>query len=114
MKNKFLLIALLLAICQFQSGILCAQSLIPVDSSGVWYTDKQDIRCLICLVNEPKKDSIILEQYNFIQFQDSTILELNDLNQKQKAQSKRKKTIFSTLFGVGGVFIGWFSSSLIK
>lgn len=114
MKMKFTLIALLLVICHFQGGILYAQSLTPVDSSGVWYTDKQDIRCLICLVNEPKKDSIILAQSNFIEFQDSTILELSDLNQKQAVKSKRKTTIFSTISGVLGVFVGWVACGLIK
>lgn len=114
MKNRFLLIALLLAICQFQSGILYGQSLTPVDSSGVWYTDKQDIRCLICLVNEPKKDSIILEQTNFIELQENTIVELNELNEKQKAKNKRKTTIFSSVFGAGGIFIGWFLGSILK
>ena len=107
MRNRFLLIALLLAICQFQSGILYGQSLTPVDTSGVWYTEKQDIRCLICLVNEPKKDSIILEHYNFIQFQDSTIIKLTELNTVKTKRNKRNAYIFGGGgFGLG-VFFTW-------
>lgn len=114
MKNRFLLIALLFQICLFQNAILYGQSLTPVDSSGVWYSDKQDILCLICLVNEPKKDSIISEQSNFIQFQDSTIIELSDLNAKQKQKHKRNTIFLSSGSGLLGVFLGWFACSLIK
>ena len=109
MKNRFLLIALLLAICQFQSGILYGQLLTPVDTSGVWYTDKQDVKCLICLVNEPKKDSIIMEQSNFIQFQDTTINKLTDLNATKTKRNKRN----SYIFGGGGFGLGVFFTWLL-
>ena len=114
MRMKFLSIALLLLICHYQNGILYAQSTIQVDTSGVWYTHNQDIRCLICLVNEQKKDSIILEQDNFIKFQDSTIIKLNSLNDSKSIKNKRKTKIIAAGSGVIGFLFGWFVCVLSK
>jgi hypothetical protein len=111
---RFLKIQLLLAILLVNFGILYAQNITPVDTSGVWYTNKQDIKCLICLVNEPKKDSIIIEQTRFINFQDSTIIELSDLNAKQKRKTKRNTKLIAGGSGILGIFFGWFACSLIK
>lgn len=45
--------------------IAYGQSLTP--DSCIYYTPEQDIRCLKCLINEPKKDSIIVKQSAIIQ-----------------------------------------------
>ena len=84
------------------------------DTTGIFYTDKQDMRCLECLVNAPKKDSIISTQYNFIQFQDTTIVKMNlDLVELQR-KSKRNLKVGLAVGGVTGFFIRLFLVSLMK
>lgn len=41
------------------NGILYGQNITPSDTSGVWYSYRQDVNCLRCLMQESKKDSII-------------------------------------------------------
>ena len=72
------------------------------------------MRCLECLKNAPKKDGIIFTQYNFIQFQDTTITELQlnlvDLNRKKKRNLK----LGLGFGGITGFLLSVFMFSLIK
>lgn len=54
MKTVILFTALLVA-CVTASG----QSITQVDTAGIWYTNKQDERCLECLMNSGLKDKQI-------------------------------------------------------
>jgi len=54
------------------------------DDNCIHYSERQDIRCLDCLMNEPCKDelivikdSIIVKQQMFIDYTDNAIKELN-------------------------------------
>lgn len=42
------------------TGTAYAQSLIPPDCKGIFYTDDQDKRCLECLLNFSERDSLTL------------------------------------------------------
>lgn len=101
---KYLKIQLLLVMLLVNIWTVSGQNTIR---DSVYYTHKQDVRCLICLVNEQRKDSIILEQSNFIEFQDSTIIELTYLNATKTKRNKRNAYIFGGGgFGLG-VFLTW-------
>lgn len=59
MKQAFQKIALLFTTVIVLSGTQYGQSTTHNDTTGIIYTDAQDKRCLECLVNSPKKDSVI-------------------------------------------------------
>lgn len=61
-----------------KSATVYAQSLTQ-DSTGVYYTAQQDKRCLECLINAPKKDTIIKDLKQVIKI-DSTIIEKHENN----------------------------------
>lgn len=90
MKILILFTALLVA-----SVTASGQSLTPVDTSGVWYTNKQDIRCLECLINYPLKerqiailDSMVVEYQKQVQA-GASIIEIQ--NREIQKQQKRKR-----------------------
>lgn len=57
MRKVFLRTLLLFGVLIGAQGIVFGQS--SIQDSCICYTDKQDKRCLECLINAPKKDSII-------------------------------------------------------
>ncbi len=73
------------------NGTVYAQSTIP--DSCICYTDIQDMRCLECLINASKKDSLIAEHESFIKYQEATIY-------KSEAKSKKRKN-----FAIGAAIV---------
>jgi len=112
MKKQFLRIALLFTILTGLIATVYGQPLIP--DSCICYTDLQDMRCLECLINTPKKDSIIIEQTRFIEYQ-GTIITENAIQLKElERKKKRNLKIGLGIGGTGGFLIGIFLISLIK
>lgn len=76
--------------------------------SCICYTESQDIRCLECLINAPKKDAIIIDLKEILKI-DSTIIQNHELtvinlrtdnNKKDNKILKLKKNrIFYSIFG---------------
>lgn len=108
MKGQFLKIALLFLMLIGSTEIVYGQQL--TQDSCICYTDTQDKRCLECLVNKPKQDSIILAQKNYIIFQENTLL------QEQRKTEKAKRTQKLMFYGGGivGILIGVFTTLAIK
>ena len=61
-----------------KSATVYAQSSTP-DSTGVYYTAQQDKRCLECLINAPKKDTIIKDLKRVVSI-DSVIIMKHEAN----------------------------------
>ena len=102
-------IVLLFVVLLKLNGTLCGQSTIQSDTSGVWYTRKQDIRCLECLINEVKKDSLIImyKKNDSInnQMLNTAIKNIETLK-TSKAKIKRKFTFTTILLSfIAGLFI---------
>ena len=83
MKALLFKIALIYLICPVQNAIAQEHCIIH-DDKCIHYSERQDIRCLDCLMNEPCKDelivikdSIIVKQQMFIDYTDNAIKELN-------------------------------------
>ena len=94
--NEILLqIVLLFGVLVFNTEILCGQSLTPNNCTGIHYTENQDKRCLECLINTTKKDSLIqnyaLEIFNYREItvkQNLIILDLDfGLNNEREKSS---------------------------
>ena len=83
MKKVLCRIALIFLVCLSQSVI--AQGYCSIhDDDCIHYSERQDIRCLECLMNEPYKDSIIIvkdsiisTQHKFIESTDKVIVDLD-------------------------------------
>lgn len=90
--------------------IVYDQSLIQ--DSCICYTEKQDIRCLECLINAPKKDTIIKNLKKVVSI-DSTIISKHELsiiklrtdNKNQEVKigklEKNRIRLFSIGLGLG-------------
>ena len=79
------------------------QSITP--DTCICYTDAQDIRCLECLINQPIKDSIIIELKGVSKIKDTLIYKqevIIDDQQKQinKLKKQKKRSLWATL-GLG-------------
>ena len=97
---------------------------LTLNDSCICYTDKQDKNCLECLINRPKKDSIIqIQALQIINFKDVV---RNDIEQKallmtqaeelkkslnianQKVDFWRKLSKYGLPVGIiGGAFVGY-------
>ena len=95
-KKKYLLIVLLFGILIGNTEIAYGQSSIHDRDSCICYTDNQDKRALECLINSPKKDSLIsnlsLQLFNFRKIDNKISLNL---------VRSRKMTKASLLGGLG-------------
>ena len=106
MKTTFLRIALSFIIVISTQGIVLGQS---STQDSIFYTENQDKRCLECLINAPKKDSIIKLRKDFIIYQESELKKSWKDTEKWKAKAK-KAPIF---WGAGGVIAGILISILV-
>lgn len=92
-------------------GIAYGQSLTPNEEGYVLYTEKQDVRCLQCLQNEPLKDSIIQNRDSLISIQSAfidtsvvVVKQLNsDLSDAKESLSQMKKKRKRAFFIGGGI-----------
>ena len=116
-KKKYLLIVLLFGILIGNTEIAYGQSSIHDRDSCICYTDNQDKRALECLINSPKKDSLIsnlsLQLFNFRKIDENlrTLIVDKDIQivEKDKNINKislnlvrsRKMTKASLLGGLG-------------
>lgn len=95
-RTKYLKTLLIFGILTGFTGTVYAQSStldsLKCDSLGIFYTDKQDKRCLECLINEPKKDSLISLQEVFAAEQAEEIVLLRKRNEMLKR--KRRNAFF--------------------
>ena len=98
----------MLAIAAGPTGTALGQPSIP--DSCICYTDKQDIRCLECLINEPKKDSTISIQRSHIVYQEGVIDDLS----KRRAKAKKRTRNASIISGGSGVILTVLLFFLIK
>ena len=92
---------------QLSNGIVYAQFTIPVDSSGIWYTNKQDLNCLRCLMNEETRKQETLECYEEVKSCRTDFEQSVSLNEKQRVENvglreenHKFKGQRNTLFGV--------------
>lgn len=91
------------------NGILYAQSTIPVDTSGIWYTNKQDLNCLRCLMSEEarKQETLLCyEEVESCRSDYAASVELNDIQRienktltEQLVKVERQRNI---VIGIGG------------
>ena len=80
-----------------QKGTVYAQYL-TLDSC-ICYTEKQDVRCLECLINEPKKDNIIKNLKEVVKT-DSIIIQKHELTViKLRTDNKNKESKINKLKG---------------
>ena len=107
LKTILLKTLLLSIILTGTTEIAFAQSLTQNDTLNCWcdslipYTDKQDKRCLECLINEPKKDSLISLHEVFIKEQSEEI----QLLRKNKAMLIRKRKNAFYIGGAVGILV---------
>lgn len=113
MKQVFLKIALLFTILTGNIETVYGNHSTPPDSC-ICYTDIQDIRCLECLINAPKKDSIIATQSDFMLYQETVIEKAWKTRDKAIKRKKRSTTIGASVGGAVGIVLGWIVSSAIK
>ena len=93
------------------------------DCKGLHYTDRQDKNCLACLINQPKKDSLLqLQELQIMMFKDvsikneAIITENNKrltevTKQRDKANKQLKASVRLTKYGIPisfgvGIIIG--------
>ena len=115
MIKQYLRIALLFTILIGITAIAYGQPSTPRDTcTGIHYTDAQDMRCLECLVNAPKKDSIVLEQKKFIEYQEGVIKEAWKDRDKAKKKKKNSTIIGASIGAGGGIVLGILIRGLIK
>ena len=112
MRKQFLKIALLFTILTGPIEIVSAQPSTP--DSCICYTDLQDIRCLECLINAPKRDSINSAQRDFIAYQETVIEKAWKTRDKAIKNKKRSTIIGSSAGGVGGLFLGYLTFKLLS
>ena len=107
--------------------IAYGQQLIHTDCKGIHYTDNQDKRALECLINTPKKDSLIdnlsLQIINFkeitstIESKSSSFEthynEEKEIAKKLQADLKRSRSWNSKLL-IGGPLVGLFIGVLMS
>jgi len=128
MKTVYNIILLMLTCSTLtvQNGTVYGQSSTPCDSC-VCYTDAQDTKCILCLLDAPKKDTIIQAQHRLITHRDSIIVGLDrsveiltESNERKGAQlaalsidlgkcRKRRNRLLVVGIGgglLGGLFIG--------
>jgi hypothetical protein len=103
--------------------IVLGQVLIHPDCKGIHYTDNQDKRCLECLVNKPKRDSLLINskfkidnlQLQISEFKEQKIILNESISDLNKGWSKDKKRLKFSLnlnkYGIpialgGGLLIG--------
>ena len=82
-KSKMLSVVLLLCL----STQLSAQGTVsemPTTLDSIYYTEKQDLKCLECLINESKKDSIVALYKQNEAVCDTLVAELNIHNSQLK------------------------------
>ena len=93
--------------------IACAQPSTQSDTTGIFYTDKQDINCLRCLIAEPIKDSILIEtRRHLVKMESLFNFEIDKLNsdidkanKSLSKEAKRKKRWRIISFSAIGVAI---------
>jgi hypothetical protein len=102
------------------------QSSLPIDTNCICYTDAMDKKALECLVNAPKKDSLIsnysLQIANFksivinqgilVSSLEADNLSKTEENQKLNLHLERSKRT-TKIFGVGGVCVGFVGCLMI-
>lgn len=91
--------------------ILFGQSLIHPECKGIHYTDKQDKKCLECILNDSKKDSLInnlsirLSNLNEAgtncESQKTILNNLIELHSKSLVKANRKVRILGYVIKVG-------------
>ena len=96
-------------------GLSVIHSATFLTQDSVYYSAKQDIRCLECLINEPLKDSLI-KLYKVNQSEQDTIITnlsthnaiLIQMDKDNKIElKKRRKNVFK------GTFFGLVSGSIL-
>ena len=119
-------IVLLFMIVVGNTEIAYGQSSLPTDTNCICYTDEMDKRALECLINAPRKDSLIsnysLQIVNFKDIISNKDVILTDLksensrkdeeNQKLNLHLNRSKRN-TKVFGVGGLCAGFVGCLLI-
>jgi len=102
MSSKKILFFLLILLAP--SAIVYAQDSIRVDTSGVWYTYRQDVNALRCLMTEEKKAEkleITEDELNFcrgdlsisVDLSNSLLMENTKLYERIKKQQKALKIV---------------------
>lgn len=89
MKKSFLKTLFGLSILLCLTVTVCGQQ--SIQDSCICYTEKQDIRCLECLLNAPLKDSIISNQQDRINVKDLTIKNIESQKAILKAYNQELK-----------------------
>ena len=126
LPKRLIQIALLLLIVVGSTEIAYGQNCLDNDNL-IHYTNEMDIKCLTCLKNTPKKDSLIsnntiqifnlktvLNNMTTIQVDNQqTISKLEDENQKINLHLVRAKRN-TKIFGVGGLVVGVVGVLLLK
>jgi len=68
------------------------------------------MRCLECLINASKRDSITQVQKEFINYQETVIQDAWKTRDNAVKRKKRSTTIGASIGGVGGLLLGIFFS----
>lgn len=99
----------------------------PTDTNCICYTDEMDKRCLECLINSPKKDSLVsnyaLQIQNYKQVTTKQSILVNDLetlrdenqNTIQKLGLKNTRLKRTTkVTAIAGVLVGFIAGTVLK
>lgn len=103
------------------------QSLTQCNDSLIHYTDKQDKKCLECLINSPKKDSLISnytkQVYNLKLINKNNHILVTDLTNSNKEKDEANKKISLHLVRsrrltkvslIGGIGVGLIGGILLN
>lgn len=127
LNTTYLKIVLLFTIVVGSTEIVLGQSSLPTDTNCICYTDEMDKRCLECLINSPKKDSLIsnyslqINNYKQITLKQGTLVKdletLRDENQNtiQKLGLKNTRLKRTTKVAtLAGVLVGFLTATVVK
>jgi len=83
-----------------------SQFTIPVDSSGIWYTNKQDLNCLRCLMNEETRKEETLLCYEEVESCRNDYSVSVELNEQQRVENVGLREDNHKLKGQRNAFFG--------